>query len=78
MCDRCELLEMDLDRHRWRRTADEMPVAWQWVLCYASRDEEDGGGITLLGAHWPAIGWCHPEHSGEEITHWMPLPEPPA
>lgn len=69
-------LRAEVEAHRWRCVADEMPEHEGTYLCHFSDgiietfpyDDEDYNG-DRPGA-WGA--------SGEIVTHWMPLPEPPA
>lgn len=69
-------LRAEVEALRWRCVADEMPEHEGTYLCHFSDgvietfpyDDEDYNG-DRPGA-WGA--------SGEIVTHWMPLPEPPA
>ena len=55
----------------WRRVEDELPKSGEMVIIY---DGAFGFGRHEKGA-WE---WVDTFESGPaEVTHWMPLPEPP-
>ena len=69
------LLENGVTVQRWISGKDRLPEAGTKALCYLKR-----------GEYWTAVwddcgddmwsdgeSWC----SNVEVTHWMPLPEPP-
>ena len=58
---------------QWISVEDKWPQNGEWILAYLS----DGNMIS--GSYYDAMGFAldyHYEGQGE-ITHWMPLPEPP-
>lgn len=63
----------------WISTKDEAPEFFRRVWAYSR--EYDPASAHVMYLH-PHLGWIDPEF-GEgdpvesEITHWMPLPEPP-
>lgn len=72
-----ELLE-----RRWIPVAERLPSCDNQVLVVVSGKPKEN--ITLAGAVELATlysdGWCletWPEWTGANVTHWMPLPEPP-
>jgi hypothetical protein len=54
----------------WIRCTDRIPPCYGYYLVYAP--DADGVQFEL----WEDGGWDNYQHN--EITHWMPLPEPPA
>lgn len=72
-----ELLE-----RRWIPVEERLPSGDELVLVIVSGKPKEN--ITLDGAVELATlysdGWCletWPEWTGADVTHWMPLPEPP-
>lgn len=59
----------------WISVEDELPKEQDWYLCY--NDVEDGSEVL----HWEGDGnvWMDNDwhYKSKEITHWMPLPQPP-
>lgn len=67
---------------RWIPVTERLPELDELVLVIASGKPKEN--ITLDGAIELATlysdGWCletWPEWTGANVTHWMPLPEPP-
>lgn len=67
---------------RWTPVAERLPSGDNQVLVVVSGKPKEN--ITLAGAVELATlysdGWCletWPEWTGANVTHWMPLPEPP-
>ena len=78
MTDVCELLVAEAERlreeRRWRSTKTEPPSDEQWqVLIYDGRNVDIGDKLD-------GIGWTHEFGTleWEAVTHWQPLPAPPA
>ena len=58
----------------WIKVEEGMPDEGVCVLTY-SKDAPQGGKFTVSIM---ALGFLYPDDEGLiEITHWMPLPEPP-
>ena len=59
----------------WISVEEELPKVQDWYLCY--NDVEDGSEVL----HWEGDGnvWMDNDwhYKSKEITHWMPLPQPP-
>lgn len=61
----------------WISVKDRMPDVGEWVLTFSEKalvDIEDFPfdiGYLRPDGEWRHIGWEY------EVTHWMPLPEPP-
>ena len=73
-----------LDNCDWRRERDELPGEnGEPVLAIASGKPMPN--IELINApmiaeYWAGAGWEipeYPEWDNAQVTHWMPLPEPP-
>ena len=72
---------------KWISVLEKMPEPYIGVLCFVKSETlkdfpEDGsqfvGYFSDSGKRWSCVygdGWI--PYSKEEITHWMPLPEPP-
>ncbi len=61
----------EIMRGEWISVNDRLPERGKRVLVYSEymRNSENGG----ISVNW---GWmCHKKRT--DITHWMPLPEPP-
>ena len=61
----------EIMRGEWISVNDRLPERGKRVLVYSEymRNSENGG----ISVNW---GWmCHKRRT--DITHWMPLPEPP-
>lgn len=57
--------------NNWISVEDKKPNTHDRVLCYSPfLAKSELGGITI---QW---GWCCKKRN-TDITHWMPLPEPP-
>lgn len=77
--------EVEKKMLRWRSVKDELPQPGEVVLAFAEAKFESliGGTYTLChqlehydGKRSWAEPWQYPR-TDFEITHWMPLPEPP-
>lgn len=71
MCDAMTKLERALAEPTWIPVAERLPENGQWVLAI-----EDGSLVPIVYQHrdhWHSDFW-----NPEDVTHWQPLPEPPA
>lgn len=62
------------EERRWRSTKTEPPSDDQWeIMIYDGRDID-------IGSKLDGCGWTHEFGllEWETVTHWMPLPAPPA
>nr|DAT62569.1 MAG TPA: Protein of unknown function (DUF551) [Caudoviricetes sp.] len=72
-----------IDREAWINAEDRLPEDEKPVLAYYGfyREEDDLGarfiGTLTYFSHDPDPHWQH-ESTGLFVTHWRPLPEPPA
>lgn len=58
---------------QWISVEDKWPQNGEWILVYLS------DGNMICGSYYDAMGFAldyYYEDMGQ-ITHWMPLPEPP-
>ena len=67
-----ELANNEANKPRWIPVTERLPEISTWVLTYR----------PTLEAIWPAFltsagDWIDEDGIPPEITHWMPLPEPP-
>ena len=81
--DQKEIAELREKVPQWISVEDRMPDT---VPCDAGTEYSEAvvvwtNGNKAMIAVWDGIDWICPcdfwEAWGEEITHWMPLPEPP-
>ena len=56
----------------WISVKDRLPETGNWCLCFADRQVE----ILFLDGTNPVF-WLQLGDFEHEVTHWMPLPEPP-
>lgn len=71
----------------WIRTADKMPPVGQSVLIYRKIVYKKGvdpikGPIEherdwITNGIWTGSRWTYYGYEAPDVTHWMPLPEPP-
>lgn len=73
-----------LDNCDWRRERDELPVEnGEPVLAIASGKPMPTIELIntpVIAEYWAGDGWEipeYPEWDDAQVTHWMPLPEPP-
>lgn len=72
-----------IDREAWINVENRLPEDEKPVLAYYGfyREEDDLGarfiGTLTYFSHDPDPHWQH-ESTGLFVTHWRPLPEPPA
>lgn len=65
------------EERRWIPVTERLPEDGKYVLCFM-RDEE----LTLFRIlKWGSVDWRWDDdcewHYETDVTHWMPLPEPP-
>lgn len=70
-------LDNQVSSSEWIPVAERLPENEQWVLCFMQN--KDFGTFRVF--QWSYIDWqwndgneWYDEH---DVTHWMPLPEPP-
>ena len=58
---------------RWIPVTDRLPEKWKWVLvCFDGADVPSTGFVNSAG------DWIGEDmYTNYDVTHWMPLPEPP-
>ena len=56
----------------WISVEDRLPDAGKWYLCWSRNQAQ----IIFLDTAKPII-WLQDGDYLENVTHWMPLPEPP-
>ena len=61
----------------WISVDDELPEVGRYVVCIAKRNPFSR--FMPMVARIEKNGWVNPitEQCISEVTHWMPLPEPP-
>ena len=71
------LLENGVTVQEWISVDDRMPEAGGYVVCIAKRNPFSR--FMPMVARIEKNGWVNPitEQYISEITHWMPLPDPP-
>lgn len=60
----------------WISCDDEMPEIDESIIGY--RCGYGAGNFFFNGKTWKHDGWDVGDREFDDITHWMPLPEPPA
>jgi hypothetical protein len=58
------------EQPRWISVDERLPEYWLWVQVYRSANRTMDTDFRTPSRKG---GWCH----YNDITHWMPLPEPP-
>ena len=62
----------------WISVEDRMPEAYEWVLIYEPDAEETSRSVRCSFARDNGTWYGgFSDLSAEEVTHWMPIPEPP-
>ena len=78
MCDYTlaidHLISNGVTVHKWIPVSERLPEHGDVVLCYMSFDEQRILQWDECAAWWNGYG---EDHEKNEVTHWMPLPEPP-
>lgn len=72
----CRMGMEALERTRWIPCSERMPEDFQDVLIWDNRDETSFTGHYAECDGWTVDGY-DVDRSPFDITHWMPLPEPP-
>ena len=60
----------------WVSVEDRLPEKGEEVLVFDTRENWTGFAWLRPDETWTALGFDFPFDLGE-VTHWMPLPEPP-
>jgi len=65
----------------WISVADKLPKAGTRCLSWRNDAEDKGTYYAVTTSYGPGrFGWCYAISeikAGVEVTHWMPLPDPP-
>ena len=71
------LLDSGVTVQEWISVKDRMPEAGGYVVCIAKRNPFSR--FMPMVARIEKKGWANPitDQYISEVTHWMPLPEPP-
>ena len=71
------LLDSGVTVQEWISVKDRLPAAGGYVVCIAKRNPFSR--FMPMVARIEKNGWVNPitEQYISEVTHWMPLPEPP-
>ena len=71
------LLDNGVTVQEWISVEDELPEVGGYVVCIAKRNPFSR--FMPMVARIEKNGWVNPmtEQYISEVTHWMPLPEPP-
>ena len=71
------LLDSGVTVQEWVDVKDRLPEAGGYVVCIAKRNPFSR--FMPMVARIEKNGWVNPitEQYISEVTHWMPLPEPP-
>lgn len=56
----------------WIKVDERMPEKYRYVLCCCANVKRQ---CNIVKGYWDGNRWCCEMNSN--ITHWMPLPEPP-
>ena len=59
------------DGGKWISAKDRLPDAWMDVLTHRT------GGDLCVEFKCSGDGWALDDYMLGEVTHWMPMPEPP-
>ena len=71
------LLDSGVTVQEWISVDDELPEVGRYVVCIAKRNPFSR--FMPMVARIEKNGWVNPitEQYISEVTHWMPLPQPP-
>ena len=71
------IMDHDVTVQEWVSVKDRLPEAGGYVVCIAKRNPFSR--FMPMVARIEKNGWVNPitEQYISEVTHWMPLPEPP-
>lgn len=70
------LLSHGVTVQEWIPVTERLPEKGQEVLVFDTRENWTGFAWLRPDETWTALGFDFPFDLGE-VTHWMPLPEPP-
>ena len=70
------LLDNGVTVQEWISVDDRLPEKGEEVLVFDTRENWTGFAWLRPDETWTALGFDFPFDLGE-VTHWMPLPEPP-
>lgn len=59
---------------KWIPVTERLPDSGKCVLIYSEDGMVAEGNYTAYDKKWYQFRWSV---KGQEVTHWMPLPEPP-
>lgn len=73
----------EINRFKWISVKDRLPDKDDLYLTIVSGKPQENIELIetyMLGEYWHKWGWCldeYPDWEKPNVTHWMPLPEPP-
>ena len=70
------LLDSGVTVQEWISVTDRLPEKGEEVLVFDTRENWTGFAWLRPDETWTALGFDFPFDLGE-VTHWMPLPQPP-
>ena len=70
------LIDNGVTVQEWIPVTERLPEKGQEVLVFDTRENWTGFAWLRPDETWTALGFDFPFDLGE-VTHWMPLPEPP-
>ena len=70
------LLDSGVTVQEWISVKDRLPEKGEEVLVFDTRENWTGFAWLRPDETWTALGFDFPLDLGE-VTHWMPLPQPP-
>ena len=70
------LLDRGVTVQEWISVTERLPEKGEEVLVFDTRENWTGFAWLRPDETWTALGFDFPFDLGE-VTHWMPLPEPP-
>ena len=71
MCDSCDKIEEMLESTRWIPVSERLPEEASDVIAVTANH------LVLFAAYLPEYSLWWSNSMPIEVTHWMPLPEPP-
>ena len=70
------LLDSGVTVQEWISVTERLPEKGEEVLVFDTRENWTGFAWLRPDETWTALGFDFPFDLGE-VTHWMPLPQPP-
>ena len=70
------LLDSGVTVQEWISVTERLPEKGEEVLVFDTRENWTGFAWLRPDETWTALGFDFPLDLGE-VTHWMPLPQPP-